>query len=277
MRMNSSTSPRIEAMDSHIHLDMYAPEDMQRLLAKAKESGVRKLVAVSRNLQSCRATRAIFQAFPGQIVPAYGFHPEQPLPDAAEVDALIAWMLERRDEYFAIGEVGLPYYMRRDAEKMRTAETFPNAAYLELLERFVMLARMLERPIVLHAVYEDADAACDLLEKHGVTRAHFHWFKGATATIERMIGNGYYVSVTPDVLYEPKIQALVRQYPLDRIMTETDGPWPFEGPFAGKQTHPAMVLDVAAAIAELKALPYEETASALYGNAVRFYCEASVR
>ena len=70
--------------------------------------------------------------------------------------------------------------------------------------------------------------------------------------LQRMIANGYMISVTPDVLYEMEIQRLVQQYPLQQMMVETDGPWPFEGPFQNKITHPSMMHQSMKAIADLK-------------------------
>ncbi|WP_018759239.1 TatD family hydrolase [Paenibacillus terrigena] len=259
----------IRAIDAHIHLDQYTPEDQQKLLSEAAAADVVQVVAVSMRYDSCQATHALAKAYPDQVIPAYGFHPEQPLPSAEDEALLFQWIRAHTDERFAIGEVGLPYYNRQEAEA--TGQPFALEGYIELLDRFVELARELDRPIVLHAVYEDADIACDLLEKHRVTRAHFHWFKGTPHTVERMIRNGYFISITPDVLYESEIQDLVRTYPIEQLMVETDGPWPFEGPFEGQQTHPKMVLDVIRAIADLKSISTAEAASILYNNTVTLY------
>jgi TatD DNase family protein len=124
---------------------------------------------------------------------------------------------------------------------------------------------------VLHTVYEDAKLACDVLEKHGHTKAHFHWFKGPEETIKRMIANGYYISITPDVIYESEIQQLVERYPLERMMVETDGPWPFEGPFAGQMTHPSMMTASIEKIAEIKQLPEASVHQILTDNTKQFY------
>jgi TatD DNase family protein len=142
---------------------------------------------------------------------------------------------------------------------------------VRLLERFVQLAAELDKPIVLHAVYEDAEIACDLLEKHGVGQAHFHWFKGNCETLLRMKEKGYYLSVTPEVVYREKIREIVRMYPLELLMAETDGPWPFAGPFAGRRTHPSMIAESVAAIAAIKKCSVQEAGSALFDNTRRFY------
>ena len=110
----------------------------------------------------------------------------------------------------AVGEVGLPYYLRKESYH----PAFPIQGYLERLETFIKLAKEWDKPIVLHAVYDDAPLVCDLLEEYSITNAHFHWFKGDHKTISRMIENGYFVSVTPDVLYENEICDLVSSYPL---------------------------------------------------------------
>jgi len=259
----------IRAIDAHIHLDQYTPEDQQKLLSEAAAAGVAQVVAVSMRYDSTLSTHALAHAYPDQVIPAYGFHPEQPLPSEEDQAKLFQWIQEHQDERFAIGEVGLPYYNRQEAEA--AGQPFELDGYIALLDRFVQLARDLERPIVLHAVYEDADIACNLLEKHQVTRAHFHWFKGAPHTVERMIRNGYFISITPDVLYESEIQDLVRTYPIEQLMVETDGPWPFEGPFEGQQTHPKMVLDVIQAISDIKSISTAEAASILYNNTVKLY------
>lgn len=169
----------------------------------------------------------------------------------------------------AVGEVGLPYYSRLEASER--GESLDEDGYVRLLERFVAFAARHDLPIALHAVYEDADTACDLLERYGVERAHFHWFKGSEHTVRRMIASGYRISFTPDLLYEKEIRDLARLYPETLVMSETDGPWPFEGPFAGRDTHPSMTADVCREWAQLRGLDEPAARAILLDNARRFY------
>lgn len=265
--------PADACIDAHIHLDQYAVEERAGMLERAFAEGVAGVVAVSMHLASSKANREIAQRYAGRVHPAYGFHPEQPIPSAAEIDELFAWIRKRHaeGEPFAIGEVGLPYYTRTEEVAAREGAAFDEQPYLELLERFAALAAELDRPIVLHAVYEDAEKACDILEEYGVRKAHFHWFKGSADVISRMAASGYMVSVTPDVAYEEEIQRLVEQYPIGQLMVETDGPWPFEGPYAGCRTQPQMAADAAKHIACLKQLPAPQAAELLLANTRRFY------
>jgi TatD DNase family protein len=258
----------MKLIDAHIHLDKYESILQADVLAQLGNE-VASVIAVSMNESSCRANLELAEQYPGMVHPAFGYHPELLLPQTGEIDSLIAWITRHQDKAIAIGEVGLPYYARQEAEA--AGHVFDQAPYIALLDQFVRLAVQLDKPIVLHAVYEDAATTCDLLELHGCTRAHFHWFKGDPATVERMAASGYYISITPDVVYEEDIRELVRRYPIDLIMAETDGPWPFEGPHAGQPTMPAMVRSVMEEIASIRGLSVSMTEDFLFRNTKRFY------
>ncbi|WP_230632570.1 TatD family hydrolase [Paenibacillus athensensis] len=257
------------AIDAHIHLDLYNEADIAGILERLPQTGVEAVIAVSLHLTSCRTTQAWKHRYPGRVVAAYGYHPEQAVPAEAELNELLAWMTANAAEAAAIGEIGLPYYSRKEAESKN--EPFELAPYVELLDKQLQLAKELNKPVVLHAVYEDAALVCDLLEQRGVSKAHFHWFKGPLETVRRMIAAGYFISITPDVHNEPEIRELVRIYPLELMMVETDGPWAYEGAYARPLTEPAMVLGAIEQIAAIKELSVEAAAEALYANTKRFY------
>jgi TatD DNase family protein len=261
--------PRL--FDTHIHLDLYEPEVRDRMLESALESGIEGILAVSMGMESCLVNRELALRYEGKIIPAYGHHPEQSALDEEALSLLCDWIRERAEltDPFAVGEVGLPYYTRNEAE--HNGEAFDLRPYMFQLERFVQLSAELDKPIVLHAVYEDAELALDLLERYSVRKAHFHWFKGSPSTVARLLRNGYYISVTPDVLYEQEIRELAAVFPLDHLMVETDGPWPFEGPFAGRVTEPVMVRDVIREIAVLRGLETREVNEIIRHNSYHFY------
>ena len=76
------------------------------------------------------------------------------------------WMKENLHEMIAVGEVGLPYYLHKE-------NPFPIEGYIQRLETFISFAKRVQKPIILHAVYEDAPLVCDLLEKHSIEKGSF--------------------------------------------------------------------------------------------------------
>jgi TatD DNase family protein len=256
----------MKVFDAHIHFDKYKETDRTSIWESLGQDNVEGLINVSMDFASCQENLKIAQVYP-TIYPAFGFHPEQPLPSEVDLHELLNWIKNHQEKMVAIGEVGLPYYLRME-EKI---STFPYANYVEILESFIRLAKKLNKPIILHAVYDDAPIVCDLLEKYNIKSAHFHWFKGDKKTMERLIRNGYFVSLTPDILYEEETREVVRTFPLHFMMAETDGPWPFEGIFANQITHPKMVHHVIREIATIKKIPLDEVYIKLYENVKTFY------
>ncbi|MGG3739106.1 TatD family hydrolase [Aeribacillus pallidus] len=252
-------------IDAHIHLDLYEVEKQKALLQTAPSEGIEALIAVSFHQDSAKRVLDLHQSFPSIVYPAFGWHPEQPFIHEAELQSFIDWVNQHSSQMVAIGEVGLPYYLRRKHPSI------PLEPYVEVLTEWIKVAKTWDLPICLHAVYEDAPLVCDLLEAHSITKAHFHWFKGDPLTVERLKQNGYYMSVTPDIVYEEEIQQLVSIYPMNLLMVETDGPWPFEGPFQGKMTHPRMIRESVNIISQIKRIPLEDVYKQLYHNTKAFF------
>lgn len=256
-------------IDSHIHLDQYGDDEIQQMMQSLPEHQVESVVAVSMNMDSCQRTQQLALRYPGFVHPAYGYHPEQPLPDDQQTLQLLEWLEARIGSAVAVGEIGLPYYLRQ--ELAGQGQALDEDGYISLLEQYLQLAARHDKPVVLHAVYEDADTVCQLLEQYSIQRAHFHWFKGSEATIRQMAWRGYHISFTPDIVYESEIRRLAALYPRELVMAETDGPWPFEGPFAGQSTHPRMAADVCRTWAEIQGLSEPEARQMLYANTCAFY------
>lgn len=252
-------------IDVHIHLDMYHEKDRKIILqALEEDTALDGLITVSSDLASAKLNRELARHH-SNVYAAYGFHPEQPLPEAGRLSELRDFILASKEEMIAVGEVGLPYYLRKENPDL------PLEPYLEVLEEFIRLAKRTDKPVVLHAIYEDAPLALSLLEKYSIKKAHFHWFKGDSKTLERLQANGYFISVTPDIMYEPEIKKMVAGYPLELLMAETDGPWPFEGPFKDKLTHPKMIHESLKEIAAIKREEIDLVYQMIYQQTRKFY------
>lgn len=253
-----------KSIDSHIHLDMYVERQQIEIISSLQGNKIEALISVSNDLQSAKVN--LSQANNCEAVkPAFGFHPEQAVPTSTEIKQIFQFIEDNNERMVAIGEVGLPYYLKRQNPELRLGP------YIKILEDFIILAKKYNKPIILHAIYEDASVVCDLLEKHAVTQAHFHWFKGNSEITERLALSGYYISITPDVLYEKEIMRIVECFPIEQMMVETDGPWKFTGPFKNQATHPKMIHDVINEIATIKQLDLSTVYTKILQNTVGFY------
>ncbi|KFL15743.1 deoxyribonuclease [Geobacillus stearothermophilus] len=248
-------------IDAHIHLDQYTDIDEQ--INRWQEAGIIGVVAVSTDLRSSCRTLELKQRFPSFVYAAIGFHPEQPLPSEADWNEWTELVKQERPLLAAIGEVGLPYYSAEACAKL--------PAYQERLTEIAAIAADASLPLALHAVYDRAQTALAILQQAGVRQAHFHWLKAEPAVVKQIVQCGYYISVTPEVCYRERDKQLLSLVPIEQLLLETDGPWPFAGPFAGKLTTPLWLLDSARAVAAHYGRDIEQVKTMITANTKRLY------
>ncbi len=75
---------------------------------------------------------------------------------------------------------------------------------------------------------------------------------------------GFYISISGIVTFKNAVELkeVVKQIPLDRLLSETDSPYLAPVPYRGKTNQPAYVEDVAYYISELKGISFNELAKA---------------
>ena len=78
-----------------------------------------------------------------------------------------------------------------------------------------------------------------------------HWYSGGLDILEEMIGEGYYFSTSPEIKFSDHIKKVVKEIPLDHILTETDNPGGTQS-YMGKKGMPILVEDVVEEIAKVK-------------------------
>lgn len=246
--------------DSHLHLDQLSDENIQKTLSDSKTTG---MLAVSTNLKSAKKLLNLKQSYPEKLYIAAGFHPEQSLLNLEEQEELFQWIDEHHSSIFAIGEVGLPHYSKRENLNL------DYVPYIELLERFILIAKKWDLPLNLHIVHNDVDIALELLQKHNIQRAHFHWFKTDEKSFQKFFSTPYFASLTPDILWNPKTQYVAQHLSLNRLMIETDSPWPHEGFESAVISE--QLFAVAKKVAELKSLPLHYVQEQILLNTQQFY------
>jgi TatD DNase family protein len=248
-------------IDSHVHLDADQYPDPSGAIKRARDAGVSAMVVPGVGPVSNRRAVELGRKFPGVIFPALGFHPERFEHSEDDAHAVLEMIERERDAICAVGEVGLPWYGERASDA-----AVRDAARITLA-RFALVAVALDLPLILHAPHDRAGEALAIVRDAGVARAVFHWHKSDEQTTRAILNAGYFISLSPEVAYRERDQDLARMLPADRMLVESDGPWPYGGQFAGRLTEPAMVKEVVAAIAHLRCTTFEKIATATTANA----------
>jgi TatD DNase family protein len=235
-------------IDTHAHLD--ALDDSTAAVARAREAGVDRILAIGSGLGSARATLAITAREDG-VFAAIGIHPHQ-AADGESLDELAPLA----EEAVAIGEIGLDFF--RDYA--------PHDDQRRLFTEQLHLATELGKPVIVHSRAADDETASLLASFEGTVVLHCF---SSPALLPVALERGYYVSFAGNVTY-PKAAELreaAARVPAERILTETDCPYLAPQPVRGKTNEPAFVVHTVAALAAAREEDVAELAERVDANA----------
>jgi TatD DNase family protein len=171
-----------------------------------------------------------------------------------------------------VGECGLDYYRVEEKYIENQKENF--IKQIEIANEF-------GKPLMLHIrnnpdkenkqsrnAYSDS---LEILKKHAKVKGDVHFFAGTLEDAKAFNDFGFTISFTGVITFANSYDEVIKNTPLDMIMTETDAPYVTPVPYRGQRNEPVYVKEVVKRIAELKGLPEEEVAKAIIQNAKRVF------
>jgi len=212
-----------------------------------------------------------------------GIHPtEGDIDDFAEIAKFA-----EDEKMVAIGECGMELTQNSSAKILPSKNL---GRQEELFRKHIELAIEVEKPVMAHCrnAYQEAWEILNEYKKTAGDKFQFdmHFFTGNWETAKKFLDLGGYLSFPGVITFTSDYNEVIRNTPLDRIMSETDAPFATPKPSAeylakagfaapiphrGQRNEPAYVKFVAERIAELRPEPREEVLAALVNNARRFY------
>ncbi len=209
-------------IDTHCHLD--APEfaaNFPAVIDDALQNNVQAILLPAVRAADCQQVRAMANQYGSQLpglVYTLGIHPlytnQAQKSDVQVIEQQISQsLLDPR--FVGIGEIGLDYFVE-DLD-LRCQDYFFNAQ-LDLAEQFQL-------PVILH-VRRSQDAILKALRRRKIPGGIAHAFNGSMQQAEQFIGLGFKLGFGGAATYERALQIrrLLKELPLDSIVTETDAP-----------------------------------------------------
>ena len=204
-------------LDAHCHVDHY--DNPNEVLEESAKRGI-FLIAVTNLPSHFEQGLRHVQSY-SNVRLALGLHPLMADKHSSEMQLFERYATETN----YIGEVGLD--SSRDGRKTFPVQKNSFEAVLRSGSRFFSLhARMAEQQVL------------DMLLEANATVGVFHWYSGPTKVLDKAVEAGYYFSVNPRMCLTKNGQSIISRIPLDRLLTETDGP------FAGENRKPYYPWDV---------------------------------
>ena len=254
--------------DTHAHFDdATTPEVATALMARAKDAGVTRILAVGGSPGMNTAALRVVAAYPGTFRAAVGLdrHMAAGGHDVGSLERLIT--AAPAGHIVAIGETGLDFHHVPETESEQK----------RLMLAHLELARSLRLPVIIHTREAD-DATFELLSEHagkwgtgciGV----IHCYTGGAEFARRLMGLGFRISFSGIVTFRNAgpLRAVVRDIPDDRLLIETDSPYLAPVPRRGQPNEPAFLPLVAAVLAEERGVSVEAIGCLTSANAAAVF------
>ncbi|NQT95888.1 MAG: TatD family hydrolase [Candidatus Omnitrophica bacterium] len=258
-------------IETHAHLDF--PEyknDLDAVMARAKESGIATIINVSSSLKGCFASVDLSRRY-DSIYAALGIHPH----DAKEVDNAcldkIRELVASSKKIVAIGEVGLDFYRNLSPKETQ------HSAFV----KFLKLSKELNLPLILHCREETPESreAQDMLFKAMEENLELpfkgvmHCFSGDEKLLRRCLDSGLHISFTCNVTFKKadRLREVLKRTPIDKLLLETDSPFLAPQTERGKRNEPAYLRYLVDAIAEDNEMQKKDIEEITTQNARRLF------
>ena len=245
-------------VDTHCHLDGEEfAEDLEQVIARAREAGVKAIGVPGIDLKSCDSVMALCERYPDFCFPMLGLHPEEVRNDWREVLDIIKLKAQSsKFKVLAIGEIGLDFYWSREFEE----------AQLQAFEEQARWSVELQLPLMIHC-RKAQNEMVNILKRYkdDLPGGVFHCFTGNTIEAQELLSFERFVLGIGGVLTFKKSklpETLKETVPLERIVLETDAPYMAPVPMRGQRNEPAFMAYVLSKLAEIYGVD-EETVSAV--------------
>jgi len=234
-------------IDLHCHVDLYP--DPEAVLDEAETRGA-FVLAVTTTPKAWRGNQRLVGKR-RRIRVALGLHPEVVAERHHEVALLCGLIPEAR----YIGEIGLD-----GSAAHRGSLDLQTEVFGRILDE---CRRLGGRVLTIHSRGAVGKVIDEIERRPGVGLPILHWFSGSVAQLERAAAAGCWFSVGPAMIASRRGRDLAAAIPLDRLLTETDGPFARSG---GRPLYPWEAMSCSDQLAEAMGIAPTELVSAVRSN-----------
>ncbi len=243
-------------IDTHCHLTDKYDTDANSVIAHAKKNDVGAMICATADPNDIIPALKIAQEHENIFV-TVGIHPDyiNANPDEYLTDTVL-----RNPRVIGVGEIGLDYHYNPQTRKEQ----------IELFEKQLEIARTHNMPVAIHTREAEEDTVNILTDKN---KGVMHCFTSSWGLAKVMLDRGFYFSASGILTFKnsESVRETFAKIPTDRIVIETDSPYCAPVPYRGKTCEPAMVVETAKVLAQIKNLQPDELEKILFENTKKLY------
>lgn len=262
-------------IDVHCHLNFHSFEkDFDEVIKKAKEDGVEVIINTGTSLESSKSAVELAEKYEN-LFAIVGIHPHHADKVEKGWDEELIKIAKSSKKVVGIGEIGLDYYSY--ASNGIVEPTLQKEVFLRQVE----IAHELNLPLQIHNRQAGNDIL-DILNEHKNLLKNppgmFHCMSGNVEFLQRVLDLGFYVGFDGNSTYagiakgeDTLLSDLIKNAPIERIVTETDSPFLTPEPHRGSRNVPSYVIIVADFIAKVKGISRDVVEAKTSENTKRIF------
>jgi TatD DNase family protein len=246
-------------IDVHCHLEQDDYSDDRDQVVENCRKELRAVITSCTQPRDFDLTISLVEKYEGFVFATAGIHPIY-IKEITEKqkNEFLELVKENKGKILGIGEVGLDYNWVKESDWQEKQK--------QLFVEMIGFAKELRLPLVVHS--REAHYEClKILEQEDAKEVLMHMF-GKNNLTQRIIEDDYYVSTNTILLQSKNYKKVIRDMPIEKIMTETDSPWLG---LERKRNDPLFVRIVAEKIAEIKKKSLTEVDQITTKNATDFF------
>ena len=233
----------------------------KRFFKEMQDAGIGMIMDACSSILSWDMIVKLTEEYPF-VYGAIGVHPDE----VGNLDETQFARMERlldKEKIKAVGEIGLDYYWDKENHDLQK----------EWFIRQLDLARKKEKPGYIHSREAAADTMEIMKEYASGLRGVIHCYSYSVEQAREYIKMGFNIGVGGVVTFKNsrKLQEVVEDIPLEKIVLETDSPYMTPVPFRGTRNSALNIPYIAEKIAEIKGVPVQKVYDQTYANALKMY------
>jgi TatD DNase family protein len=236
-------------VDSHCHIDLYP--DPIAIISEVETARVYTIALTNTPSVFPMTEQLVFGK--RYLRPALGLHPELASERVGELPLFERYLPKTR----YVGEIGLDYVTQNGADRKTQQYVF---------ERILELCHQAQGKVVtVHSRRAAADVV-DMIPNNFSGTIILHWYSGSQKMLRRAIEKGCYMSFNLAMMRSAKSKQLLHHVPLERILTESDGPFVS---YRETVSTPLHMLNVVEQMARELSVPVDNMRQQVYDNFYR--------
>lgn len=252
-------------IDTHAHLYVEDfKEDLTQVIQRAKQVDVEKVILPNINSSTIALLKKVMIDNPDFFLPMMGLHPTSVKEDYQKQLDTIYKELNSRDDYVAIGEIGIDLYWDTTYINEQT----------DVFETQLKWSIEKELPVAIHSrnSYQEVIESLNRVGGNNL-RGVFHSFSGDSDDLNELLKfENFYIGINGIVTYKnSNLREVLKECPIEKIVLETDSPYLSPVPFRGKRNEPMYLEQINKVLSDIYAIENIKMAQITKTNAIRLF------